>query len=119
MRAQQSGFEFDLFEMAGFTRPSVEDWEARERKARADREREARRERDRQEKRRQEREARRETRYESPWDVLGVQPGAGKTEVRAAWVRACKVHHPDLAGGSPEAMKRVNRAYSDLKGQMR
>lgn len=125
MRAQQAGFDFDLFDMAGIYRTPIEEADAwirqeRERKARA--ERMAREQREREDQARREREHRarqaRRTAYESPWDVLGVHPGAGKSEIRQAWVRACKRHHPD-AGGLEEDMKRVNRAYNDLKGQMR
>jgi len=56
--------------------------------------------------------------YDSPWDVLGVRPGCSGAEIRSAWKRACKLHHPDI-GGDVEQMKRANKAYSDLKGQMR
>ncbi len=60
-----------------------------------------------------------------PWDVLGVEPGAGALEVRSAWRRLVRETHPDrmMARGVPEeavrmAEKRliaINRAYEDIR----
>ena len=120
MRAQQTGFGFDIFEMAGFTVPTVEDFKASEAR-RAAREREARERAEREARDRQEREQRRYSRsrsgsVHSHWETLGVRMGASQAEIRAAWVAACKRHHPD-AGGDLETMKLINRAYSALKGK--
>ncbi len=128
MRPQQAGFDFNTFEAFGWTATPIEDYTAaqRERAARMEREH---RERQRATKERHEREQRereeqarrrsaRSTAYESPWSVLGVTPGCSGAEIRSAWKRACKQHHPDI-GGDVEQMKRANKAYSDLKGQMR
>ncbi len=59
-----------------------------------------------------------------PYDVLGLQPGAGLDEARAAWRRLVRESHPDrmLARGVPEeavrlAEKRliaVNRAWEEI-----
>jgi DnaJ-domain-containing protein 1 len=120
MRAQQSAFDFDVFDMAGFTAQTINSREQAERDARrAERERKARQEREREEQARRERRARsRHSAYESPWDVLGVMPGASGAEIKSAWRRLCRKHHPDV-GGDVAEMQRVNRAYESLKGQMR
>jgi DnaJ like chaperone protein len=47
-----------------------------------------------------------------PYDVLGIPPGTPLSEVREAWKRAVKEHHPDrmLARGVPEeAVKLAER----------
>jgi DnaJ like chaperone protein len=61
---------------------------------------------------------------DSPWAVLGVAPGAGPEEVRAAWRRLVKLYHPDrhMADGVPsefirvaeERMAAINAAYAAL-----
>ena len=122
VRAQQTTMDFDIFELGGFTRPSVEDWEATARKAKFERERKERKaretrehaERQERDRRERERQARHAHRHESPYDVLGVRFGASKSEIRAAWVRLCREVHPDV-GGSEAAMKRVNAAYNAVK----
>jgi hypothetical protein len=126
MRAEQAGFDFDIFEMAGFTQATVEDFGAQQRrnaeaKARMDAQAEERRrnerahrERERKERTEREREQRRGA-YSSPHDILGVPFGSSKSEVRAAWVRLCRTHHPDR-GGDIETMKRINNAWNQLKG---
>ena len=51
-----------------------------------------------------------------PYRVLGVPPGADPSTVRRAYRRLARVYHPD-AGGSNEAMARVNAAYAALQGR--
>ena len=133
MREQQTGFDFDLFSVSGFSRPAIDDWTSYARKAaseraekdRLDRERKAREdaaagerrkraEREHQERREEHARRRRSTCAESPWDVLGVSLSASAAEIRAAWKRLCKQHHPDT-GGDLKAMQRVNAAYNQLK----
>ena len=135
MREQQTGFDFCPFDMAGFSRPTIDDWGRYQRKAaaeraekdRLDRERKAREdaaagerrkraEREHQERREEHARQRRSTCAESPWDVLGVSLSASAAEIRAAWKRLCKQHHPDT-GGDLKAMQRVNAAYNAVKGR--
>lgn len=56
-----------------------------------------------------------------PHDVLGVRPGATPTEIKAAWRRLARAHHPDLTGDDPAAsrvatrqMAEINDAYAAL-----
>ncbi|WP_018261905.1 DEAD/DEAH box helicase family protein [Methylobacterium sp. WSM2598] len=44
------------------------------------------------------------------WQVLGTAPCADEDEVKAAFRRLAREHHPD-AGGSHAAMSNINRAY--------
>ena len=122
MNPQQERFGFDVFEAAGWTQTPIEDFEARQRAEQRARERRERAERERRQEREQRERDRRRARpnssCESAWDVLGVRMGASKAEVRAAWVAACKRHHPD-SGGDAETMKRVNAAWNSLKGGLR
>ena len=49
-----------------------------------------------------------------PYTVLGLKPGAGNDEVKAAYRNLAKKYHPDLNPGSKEAeqkMKEINEAY--------
>jgi curved DNA-binding protein CbpA len=46
--------------------------------------------------------------------VLGVTPNASAREIRAAFRRLARLHHPDLGSTSPTEMTRVNRAYAVL-----
>ncbi len=57
-----------------------------------------------------------------PYAVLGVRPDAPEAEVRAAYHRLVKLHHPDHNGGSPESARRfeeVQEAYAQIKAQRR
>jgi curved DNA-binding protein len=46
-------------------------------------------------------------------DILGVKPGATPEEIKSAYKKLVKKHHPDL-GGDPEEFKRINEAYEKL-----
>lgn len=46
------------------------------------------------------------------WQVLGVDRYAGTREIKAAFRRLAREHHPD-AGGSTTAMANINRAYRE------
>ena len=56
-----------------------------------------------------------------PHDVLGVAVGASPTQIKAAWRRLARTHHPDLTGDDPAAsrvatqrMAEINDAYAAL-----
>jgi hypothetical protein len=56
-----------------------------------------------------------------PHEVLGIEPGAGPTQIKAAWRRLARQHHPDLIGDDPAAsriatrqMAEINEAYAAL-----
>jgi DnaJ-class molecular chaperone len=53
----------------------------------------------------------------NPYDVLGVPKGASEAEVKKAFRRAAKQHHPDQNQGDPRAAERfaeINTAYEIL-----
>ncbi|MFN3370137.1 MAG: TerB family tellurite resistance protein [Sphingomonadaceae bacterium] len=64
---------------------------------------------------------------DDPHAVLGVAPGATQEEIRAAWRRLVRAHHPDrhMAEGTPPEFIRVaearmaaiNAAYATLTGR--
>jgi len=49
---------------------------------------------------------------ENPWTVLGLAPGAPEPDIRAAYRRLVREHHPDrhMAGGTPPEFIRVAEA---------
>lgn len=52
--------------------------------------------------------------------VLGLQPGAGDDEIRAAYRRLAKIHHPDRNPGSAEALatfRRLTDSYAVLRSR--
>ena len=56
-----------------------------------------------------------------PFVVLGIEPGATPSQIKAAWRRLARQHHPDLTGDDPEAsriatrqMAEINEAYAAL-----
>lgn len=46
--------------------------------------------------------------------MLGVDPSAGPEEVKAAWRRLARQHHPDLTGDDPEASRRATRRMAEI-----
>lgn len=48
------------------------------------------------------------------YELLGVAPDASATEIRDAYRRLARVHHPD-AGGADTGMAALNRAWHDLR----
>ena len=48
------------------------------------------------------------------YDALQLPRGASVDDVRAAYRRLAREHHPDRAGADGEAMARVNQAYEVL-----
>lgn len=54
----------------------------------------------------------------SPFDVLGVSPGASKEEITKAYRKLAKKYHPDLNPGDKSAEKKmseINAAYEAIK----
>jgi len=49
-----------------------------------------------------------------PYAVLGVDLGADRAAIRAAYRRLARAHHPDVDGGSDAAMARLNEAWAML-----
>jgi hypothetical protein len=52
--------------------------------------------------------------------VLGLRPGAGDDEIRAAYRRLAKIHHPDRNPGSAEALatfQRLTDSYAVLRSR--
>lgn len=48
------------------------------------------------------------------YETLGVNPGATPEQIKRAWRKKCREHHPDREGGSDERMQEINRAYECL-----
>ncbi len=44
----------------------------------------------------------------SPYEVLGLQPGASKVEIKTAYFELSKKHHPDRNPGDPSSAARFN-----------
>lgn len=58
------------------------------------------------------------TMAKSPYEVLGVSPGASKEEVTKAYRKLAKKYHPDLNPGDKSAEKKmseINAAYEAIK----
>jgi hypothetical protein len=49
-----------------------------------------------------------------PYAVLGLEPGASPTQVKAAWRRLAREHHPDVSGGDPDATRRSTRRMAEI-----
>ena len=52
-----------------------------------------------------------------PYSVLGLKPDASDEEVKKAYKTLAKKYHPDVAGNSPEAarkMQEINAAYDQI-----
>lgn len=52
-----------------------------------------------------------------PYEVLGLSPGAGLAEARAARRRLAMVEHPDI-GGDAERMQAINAAFDAVIGDL-
>ena len=53
---------------------------------------------------------------EDLYSELGIERGAGVGEIRDAYKRAARLHHPDK-GGDPEKFKRIQRAHEILSDE--
>jgi curved DNA-binding protein CbpA len=49
-----------------------------------------------------------------PHVVLGVEPGAPADDIKVAWRRLARQHHPDLTGDDPEASTRATRKMAEI-----
>ncbi len=49
-----------------------------------------------------------------PHQVLGLRPGATSAQIKAAWRRLARQHHPDLTGGDPAASRRATRRMAEI-----
>ena len=54
-----------------------------------------------------------------PYEILGVKRGATLDEVKAAFRRASKQRHPDMPGGSNEALVELNTAYAFVLNELK
>ncbi|HOX12956.1 MAG TPA: J domain-containing protein [Spirochaetia bacterium] len=52
--------------------------------------------------------------YRDDWDVLGLPPGSPTDEVRRAWKRLSRLHHPDGPAGNEEKFREAREAYERL-----
>jgi hypothetical protein len=52
----------------------------------------------------------------SPYQVLGIDPGASPAEIRRAYLTLARRHHPD-AGGDAEDMRVLNDAWAQLSAR--
>lgn len=50
----------------------------------------------------------------SPFEVLGVKPGASQTEIKSAFYKLVKQYHPDVNPGAAAKFKEIHSAYSLL-----
>lgn len=48
------------------------------------------------------------------YDILGIQKGASKDEIKKAYRKLAHQHHPDKGGGDEEKFKEINEAYQVL-----
>jgi hypothetical protein len=48
------------------------------------------------------------------YEALQVPPTAPVAEIRRAYLRLARIHHPDHDGGDPERMRRLNAAWEVL-----
>ncbi|MEA2611484.1 MAG: hypothetical protein QOI37_330 [Chloroflexota bacterium] len=49
-----------------------------------------------------------------PREVLGVEPGASPTQIKAAWRRLARANHPDLTGDDPAASRLATRRMAEI-----
>src|SRR5678816_952236 len=49
-----------------------------------------------------------------PRDVLGIEPGASPTQIKAAWRRLARANHPDLTGDDPAASRLATRRMAEI-----
>lgn len=52
----------------------------------------------------------------SAYELLGLEPGAGREAIEQAYRRLIKLYHPDREGGDPLRAAEITRAYRELRG---
>lgn len=55
-----------------------------------------------------------QNKHPDPYATLGIKPGASESEIKKAYRKLCKIHHPDKAGGSSEEFRKISDAYEML-----
>jgi curved DNA-binding protein CbpA len=49
----------------------------------------------------------------TPFQILGIQPGATHEEIKRAFRTLVSIHHPDKPTGNAEKFKDITRAYAE------
>ncbi len=52
----------------------------------------------------------------SAYELLGLEPDAGREAIEQAYRRLIKLYHPDREGGDPLRAAEITRAYRELRG---
>ena len=52
----------------------------------------------------------------SAYELLGLEPGAGREAIEQAYRRLIKLYHPDREGGDPLRAAEITQAYRELRG---
>jgi len=53
------------------------------------------------------------------YNILGIERGASKEEIKKAFRRLAHKYHPDKAGGNEQKFKEINEAYYVLSDEKR
>jgi hypothetical protein len=51
---------------------------------------------------------------QSAWEILGIRPGSSEHEIKNAYRKKVKIHHPDVPGGSAFMFNKIQTAYEEL-----
>lgn len=55
------------------------------------------------------------TTHYDPYEVLNLQRNSTPHEIRNAFIKLAKTHHPDVTGGSKERFQKIQNAYNEIK----
>ena len=53
---------------------------------------------------------------QTPYQILGLKPGATPQQIRTTYLKLSKEFHPDMPHGSTVDFQAINKAYEDLSG---